>query len=415
MASPRWKGAAQAVAQVNTVTVGGTPANGQVYTVTMGLNNSKSVSYTATGVDTNTTIAAALQALLAASTIPEFQEVTWTVGTTVITGTAVTAGKPFTNTSSATGTGTLVTATTTANTGPNNWDNAANWSTNAVPVNADNVYVENSSTSIKYGLAQSGVTLASLNVASSFTGDIGLPEVNADGTAYLEYRAQYLAIGATAVNVGYGPGQGSGRIKLDNGAVQTTLNVANTAQGAEQNLEALQWKGTHVSNVVNVTKGTVALAGYGGDAATVATLNVGYVTSQSSDATVRGGAGLTLTTLNMSGGSVDLSAGGLTTVAKVGGTLTLRAGNVTTLTDDSGTTAYLGTGTVTTWNVGAGAVADFSQDMRGRTVTTMNVYKGATVSDPFATLTVSNPVHLVRCRLTEVTLDFGENKNYAVT
>src|ERR1700736_2287329 len=116
MATPRWRGDAPAVKQVNTATVGGTAAGGQVYTVTI---NGKTVSYTAAGGDTNNTIAGALQALLAASTIPEFQEVAWTVATNVITGTSAVAGRPFTNTSSATGTGTLVRATTTASSGPN--------------------------------------------------------------------------------------------------------------------------------------------------------------------------------------------------------------------------------------------------------------------------------------------------------
>src|SRR5262245_47220947 len=114
MATRRWRGDAPKTAQVNTVTVGGTAANGQVYSVTI---NAKLVAYTANGSDTNNTIAAALKALLAASVIPEFAEVTWTVATNVITGTAKTAGRPFVNTSAATGTGTLVTATATANSG----------------------------------------------------------------------------------------------------------------------------------------------------------------------------------------------------------------------------------------------------------------------------------------------------------
>jgi hypothetical protein len=413
MATLRWKGAAQAISQVSTLTVGGTAAAGQVYSVTI---NGKTVSYTAIGGDTNTTIAAALQALLAASTAPaEFAEVTWTAAAAIITGTMTTAGVPFTNTSAATGTGALVTATATANSGPNNWDVAANWSTGAVPITGDTVWIEDSATPIKYGLNQSAVTVAVLNLPASFTADVGLPETNTGGSAsYLEYRPQYLQIGATTLNIGDGPGQGSSRLKIDTGAVATTINVRQTAAGAEPNLEAFQWKGTNVANVVNVLRGSVAIAGYGGDVATVATLTVGFVTSQGTDASVRCGAGCTLTNINQNGGTLETNSGA-TTILKGAGALTLNSGNVTTLTDDNGTTVYKWTGTIATANVGSGATLDFSQDMRGRTVTTLNLYEGSTLNDGFGTVVFTNPIHLLRCRIGDVTIDLGVNRNLAVS
>lgn len=419
MSANRWKGAAAAVAQLNTATVGGTAANGQVYTVTAGLNNSKTVSYTASGVDTNTTIAAALLALLQASTVaPEFQEMTWANPSAgVLTAAAKTPGQPFTFTTSATGTGTFVTVITTASTGPNNWDNAANWSLNAVPAAGDDVYVDAGSVSILYGLGQSGVTLNSLTIAAAYTGQVGLPETNttfSSGGSYLEYRGRYLQVGATTAYVGAGQGQGSQLLNLDAGAVQTSLVVYSTGASQTPGLETLQWKGTSAANVVTVQAGSVALAGYGGDLATLATLNVGFVTSPSSDAQVRAGVGCTLTTLDMSGGVVDLY-NGPTTVSKQNGDLTLRTGNVTTITDDGGATHYRGVGTVTTWNVGSAATADFSQDMRARTVTTLNCYKGATVSDPFGTVAVTNPLHAIRCRIADLSLDFGENRSILIS
>lgn len=150
-----WRGDAQSVAQVNTITVGGTAAATQVYSVTINL---KTISYTAIGGDTNSTIAAALRALLAASTIPEFAEVTWTVLTTVITAASKTVGVPFTNTSSATGTGTLVTATTTANTGKYNWDDPDNWSEGRIPAGACATPVQNAPSLVAGGGLGSGTT-----------------------------------------------------------------------------------------------------------------------------------------------------------------------------------------------------------------------------------------------------------------
>ena len=47
-----------------------------------------------------------------------------------------------TNCSSATGTGTLVTVTTTANSRPTNWGTPANWSNGTVPTTGDEVELE---------------------------------------------------------------------------------------------------------------------------------------------------------------------------------------------------------------------------------------------------------------------------------
>ncbi len=407
MASMRWKGAAQAVAQVTTVAITGYDA-ATTYTLTVG---SKSVSTIAAG-SANLT-AAALVTAWNASTEPELAEVTASGSTSPLTLTGDTAGVPFTVVPAVSGgTGTIGSATAvTAATGPNHWDNANNWSGGSVPTGSDSVYIENSSTSIKYGLAQSGVTLTLLQIASSFTGDIGLPATNQTGSAnYQEYRATYLAISATTLNIGDGPGQGSGRIKIDLGSVQTTANIRNTSSGAETNLEAVQLKGTHASNVVNITKGSVAIAGYGGDVSTVATLTVGYVSSPSTDARVRCGSGVSLTTLQMSGGEVELNAG-LTTVTMTAGTLTVNAGNVTTLTSDGGTVYYKGTGTVTTANLSESTL-DFSRDMRGRTVTNANLYRGAAWNDPFSTVTKTNRRSLVRCSLPDVTINDGPGQTY---
>jgi len=257
------------------------------------------------------------------------------------------------------------------------------------------------------------VTLTALNIAASYTGTIGLPEENEDASAsYREYRATYLAIGVTTTNIGEGSGQGSGRIKINFGAVAGTVNVWQTASSPEQDLEAVIIKGSSLT-AVNVTRGTVGVAIYGGETATVTTLRVGYQDSVESDAAVRCGAGVTLTTLSMSGGAVQLGAG-LTTVTKTGGTLTLLAGNVTTLTNDAGTVSYRGAGTITTLNVGNDGEALFTQDMRSRTVTDCNVYRGAILRDSFSTVTWTNPIRLVRTTLDEVDLSLGVHRTYAI-
>ena len=83
-----WLARALARAQVDTLTPGGTIEVGDIFIVTI---NGKSISYSATGT-TVASVCTGLHALLAASTIPEFVEITWTDSTTHITATSATAG-----------------------------------------------------------------------------------------------------------------------------------------------------------------------------------------------------------------------------------------------------------------------------------------------------------------------------------
>jgi hypothetical protein len=357
---------------------------------------------------------------LAACTETEFTEVTWADATTALTATAATAGVPFTCTVTTTESNgdpaddqTFVKAATTTSSGPSDLNLATNWSGAAVPGAADDVYFQDCDIDCLYNLgALSAVTLTSLNILASYTGKIGLPPFTGD---YYEYRATYLAVGATTINIGDGPGSGSGRLKINTGSVQTTVNVRGTASAFDgTGVYSLLWKGTHASNVVNVTRGNVGVAIYPGETATILTLRVGYQTNQDGDSTVYCGSGVTLTTINQEGGTLEINSG-CTTVTKTGGTLTINSGNVTTLTNDAGTVYYKGTGTITTLNVGSGAKADFSQDMRARTVTTCNLYEGGEIYDPFGTVTFTNGIVLIRCGLPDVKINVGNNRTVAIT
>jgi len=404
VANKRWRGDAKNVAQLNTITP--TAQNAETYSVTI---NGKNISFLSDASATVAEITAGLVAALTASTVPpEFQEITWADTTTTVTATAVTPGKPFTQTSSATGIATLVTVITTANKSSNDWNDADNWDPTGVPVSTDDVFIENSSVSILFGLAQSAVTLTSLNIASSFTGDIGLPKYTG---LYYEYRADYLAIGATTLNVGSGPGNGSTRLKINTGSVQTTINCFGTAAGAESGLEAFLWKGTHASNVVEISRGSMGVAVFGGETAVIATLRCGYQSNVASDVSMRCGIGMTLSTIQKSGGDLTIQSNS-TTINHVDGTLTILLGIVTTLNLDGGTVYYQSTGTITTLNVGNDATIDFSRDMSTRTVTTTNLHAGSTLNDPFATVILTNGFKTPRCTLQEVTVNLGNDRTY---
>jgi hypothetical protein len=389
MATNRWLGTAVPVSQVNTVTVGGTPASGQAYTVAMGVNGSKTVAYTATGSDTNSTIAAALQALLAASTIPEFAEAAWTVSGAVVTGTANTAGYPFSNTSSATGTGTLVTATATASAGPNDVSTAANWSTGATPTTGDNVYITNTNSSLLYGLsALSGATVSGVTIDSTFTGTIGLPQQNANG--YWEYRQRYFQLGVSTFTILTGTGGGSGQVQFDFGSVQVAATVANVGSPSQQGLPAVILKGTNASNTLTVTQGSVGSTIDPGDASTWSTVNIGYQTSQQTDVTMLLGSGCTLTTINQDGGQLTYYGGATTHTQRAGSSTVLGTGAVGALDVEAGTCLYQSTGTITTLTVGDAGTVDFTRNPAARTVTNATVYGGGTLLDGYKSVTFTN-------------------------
>lgn len=408
MATVRWVGKAQKTAQVNTITP--VAAAGATYKVTI---NQKDVTYTASGSPTVQEIVEGLQAALAASEEPEFQEITWSEDDTKVIATAVTAGTPFTQTSSTSGGGSLTTATVTANSSPHDAANVLNWDTGALPADGDDVYIDGTDVSLLWGLsALAGVTLASLTVGGSFTGTIGLPEINEEGaSSYREYRPTYLSVGATTVSIGRTEGQGSGRIKINFGAVAFAATVGSSAPALDADLPAVILKGSNVANVLNLAGGSVGMAVFGGDTGALATLRV----TSDTGASFVGGAGLTLTTLEMSGGTVTLGAG-VTTVKKFGGTLTILDGNVTTLNESGGITYYLGTGTITTANIDQDGELNFHLDPRPRTVATVNFYSGSAWRDRKGTVTVTNPMRFNNCvPFSEVTLELRDHISLGLT
>lgn len=419
MATKRFRGDLPDLAEVHTITVAGTWLNAETATLTI---NGKPITITLSGAQTIQTVASALKAAWAGEAavagetrnntgndIPEFAQITPSVVGAVLTLTKQDQGEPVTITESETSAGgTLTQATTVAGDGPNWWSLAGNWSASGVPANGDDVYAENTDVPIRFGLAQSAVTLASLHFMASFLGDVGLPD-RTDG-GWFEYLPTYLAIGATVWHVGEGPGAGSPRIRLDNGAVQMTGHVWQTGRSPDEGTPALLWKGTHISNVLNVNRGDVGIAWLPGEAATLATLNVSFIENRETDSTVRCGAGLTLTTLLQDGGECTLYAG-CTTITLAGGKLTMYAGNVTTVTQREGTFNYNGNGTLTTIHVQGGAILDLTGSSGNMVITTFNVYAGAVVRSPKGRFASAPTVRLNGCTVDEVTLAIEDDFN----
>lgn len=421
MSNVVWRGDASAIAQVNTLTVGGAPAAGQVYSVTI---NGKVISYTAIGGDTNATIATALAALLAATTAPpEFREITWAdQGSGVITATAATAGIPFTNTSTATGTGTLATVIATANSGPNDLGLASNWSTGSLPGNGDAIYFQDSNADALYNTdALAAVAPVLIQIDASYTGSIGLPYTNTNG--YIEYRPRYLQFaGWTLANIGQGQGNGSGKIQLDAQANDHTTNIWKTASSSsETGMPCVLIKGGSTATKINLQKGLLGVALFAGETAVLPALNLGYVSAVASDAQAWLGSGCTLTTVTKTGGKL-YSQTAVPTLVQYAGTTTLITGNMTTCTQNrssnntSNVVSYCPPtgGTITTHTAQAGCALDVSGTEGTVTLTNATWYAGATINGPGGNLAMTNHASIPDGQASDVTLNLGPGRHVLV-
>jgi hypothetical protein len=386
------------------------------FTITVG---SKSITVVAGSTSAATVAVSIVNAwnALGATLYPEFAAIVASdAGGGAFDLTARTPGVPFTVNLATTETGggaadtqTFTQTTPTAAAGGAFWNLPANWSTGAVPVTGDDVVIQNSANPILYGLDQSAVTLASLSVDQSFTGTIGLPRTNPAG--YVEYREQYLRIGATTITIGRGEGAGSGRIKINTLAVQTTISVLNTGSAAENGLKAVLWKGTHASNAVRVTKGSFAAAAFAGETATLASLKEGYRSNVAGDSDVRLGPGCTLTSCAITklGGSLETNSS-FSSLTQSGGETIILAGAPGTMTIQGGAVRYKSSGDYTAATIGNGGELDFRQDLQARTGGNTTLHKGSVLRDPGKTVTFTNPIALA-CELADVTLELGSSFN----
>jgi hypothetical protein len=412
-----WRGDAVAIAQVDTLTVGGTVEADDLFKMTI---NGKTLTVVA-GSTSAATVAASLVAawnLLTQAQSPEFYEVVAAVTSGgAFTLTAKTAGLPFVVTVATTEANgdaaddqTFGVAHTVVSSGPNDASTLANYSGAALPVDGDTLILENTNSSLLYGLdALAAVTLASLVIKQSFTGLVGLPRVHGSGTGmYQEYRVQYFAVGSTLWSLGLGDGSGSGRIKLNFGTVQYTGTIFNSGTSTENNIPAVLIKGTHASNALSILKGSVGVAIFASELSTISVLKIAYVSSIQSDVVLVLGVGVTVTTITKTGGSLTAQAGlaaAITTLTQYDGTCTLGGAIAVTTATIGGTLIDQSSGTITTLTLLPKGVYDHSKSLVAKTITTHTITTGCKHLDPYGVVTRTNGIVLSQCKPAEVTID----------
>jgi hypothetical protein len=290
---------------------------------------------------------------------------------------------------------------------------AANWSPSGVPGNSDHVVFDGSvsTQSVTAGLDQSAYTYLSLTVYDSFTGYIG--------TASAPYQA-----GATVCTLhkpsGISNANGSGRINLDFGSVQTACRVHGSASSAvDAGMPAIRVIGTHASNEIFISGGaTVGIAaGDDSESATFATIVVNP-NAQGRSPTVTLGEGCTLTDIDVSSGSVINRGANVSTLTMQGGTYTVY-GDAThsTIEAHGGTVNYNSDGTLSNLLVGNSGSADFSGDGRDKTVTNITMQSGGSLNlnnGSVLSITVTNGIDMTNCSVQDVSIETWRDINISL-
>lgn len=345
MATIRWEGQSQAVAQVDTGSVDTFDA-ATTYSVTI-----NGVVVSVTGDTDVPTTATNLVAALTAETHPYFSTITWANPSSgTITATANVAGFPFSATlSAAGGTGTVTNfSNTTANAGPLVWDDPDNWVGGALPGASDDVVVENFGGDIWFGLDGITAALGVVEFLKTFTGKVGLnsiafaTDVSSEDTSAPEYRTDYLEISADEIHVGQqtGPGTPSGtqRAKIDNTKAGSSVFTchATAPSSSELGFPAIRYKANNAGADVIVLS---AQGGIGiGKEFESETALIGDIDMRSTAAAdkVFVGDGVTFSNFIQAGGTNIISAAAtVTSVRATGGALTTTGDfTITTLTND---------------------------------------------------------------------------------
>jgi hypothetical protein len=150
------------------------------------------------------------------------------------------------------------------------------------------------------------------------------------------------------------------------------------------------------------------------ETASIATLNMNKGVSTPN---VSIGIGCTLTAANIFAGTLNsfsgivlgtLNASGQAVVNHMG------TGGMTTANVGSGAKLnYNGTGTITTMNLTG--VLDMSRGSGSVIVTNCNLFAGWKIIDPMGRLIFTNPFKTSECRINDGDLDLGFNRTYQVT
>lgn len=352
MALKTWNGGASTRAQVDTFTITGAGLQNDVWTLTVTAEDGSTTTVTYTD-EAGPTTQKEVTGLVAAWEASTHKYCTGIAaaddGDPDFTLTASTAGTPFSVALTHSAGGTSSKASTVVNGGPYDYNDVNNWLEGAIPGAADDVLIAAGASNIRYGLDQSGVAVDRFDVEDGYTGQIGDESIG------------YLKIDPDDFNFA-----GTGQAWINTGSAATNSHIIfNTAApSAGYGLYLLH---DTLGVPLTIYKGNVGFGINPSGATILTTVYVNYTTNRDSDVTLDLKAA-TLTTLNVTGGTVSVEVA-TTTINQWAGTLTTqKAMTITTANIMGGTFVSNASGTIGTLNANGGT-CDFRRDSIARTVT----------------------------------------------
>lgn len=459
MSNVRWIGGAARVRDKWTLTVTGTYASGDTIKVTIG-NKDLIITFGASASVVLADIAAEIIAAFNATTnashgtgftwnyggqeFLEFKEAIAEAGDTsdivVIKARDDYQGIPIglSRTVTTAGDGDITISNAIPATGPNFWDNADNWLGGVLPADNDVVYFDTGAVPCLYGLtyARTNAIDHDLYISNDWTGSLGLPAINAAGS-YAEYRQRYFQYRGGSKTLRIDPGLlgntnvGSVYIDLQD---QATVAVAITAnRGQSTSVPTIFLAGSPVAsngpNGFTITKGAVAIEP--DDAPTDATkylraalINIGVTGGNEGDTLVYIGrnARLQFSDIAVFSGTLiceanTLDGGDASHITLKGGVTELRgraAENFSTIDVHAGATLYpIGDCESDVIQLFGGTL-DFRRGNGAFNPTDVKMYAGSALYDPQG-LSIDQPINLVGCSLSQVTLQLPANRQLDYT
>lgn len=188
-------------------------------------------------------------------------------------------------------------------TGPNWWNNVANWSLGHIPTSGEVAVFENCSVPCKYGLS-STVAFDGIDVYRSFTGDgIGLAPIRTDGTPETLTGALTLTDNTStfALRVGLGEdGNGPTLIRIAAGAQNVLATILFTQQSTVNGGMPCMLSGA--IDELTIGSASVGVAVVSGETATLLSVHMRSGTQQPS--VLEWGEGATVTAVQAQGGEI---------------------------------------------------------------------------------------------------------------
>jgi len=243
------------------------------------------------------------------------------------------------------------------------------------------------------------VALASLTVEDGFSG--GLGTFTAQGDVVNLY--------VDADQIDYETDDGVAYLRAKGCAVMNVARAASSPGDGRCGVNLSTDSGGDRLTALNLMhpRGSVGIADLSGETAEIPTINI------SGNGEVVLGAGLTATTLNVSGGGTLTIRCNVTTLNVTGGNPTIHvegSAAIGSLNGDSGQIYYNSTGTLGgTPRLGQGAMLDFSGTHHAKTVTNpVEMSAGSSLKDPNETV-ANLRWDLNDCGVEDVTLQVGRN------